>query len=807
MRKNILFHGLTYLALFFWAGCATEPINSDGEGEGLKIVLSCGYESKTTQAGVGNENLIKTVDVFLFEKSDLDTYGEAATYTYRFHEEPSVNTSYTMYIGSAFAAEEPHTVYVIVNAPYASESERSTAYGDDNNSTQKSMAELKALPLSESTLHSFTAGGGATPPYTPPYSVASDANFALVMTGQVDNVAISTSAGTNIIGTADVELSRLAAKVTMDFYLQDELVKDVKGDGSIIETWTPVTEGNALRAYLCNGNQSIELGCTTVPTVESASRFDYNPDTRMTAIAGKSGYSAAFTMPAFYSYPESWTKGEVNEPYIKLITQWKLSRTTASGTTTSQKETYYKVMLPNAISQFERNTWYNLVLDVSQLGGSSESDAVPVVPSYQVADWGDEDIVISTLVKSYYLSVSEDNKNLKMYSDKVEIPFTSSGNVSLSSVTITTHDYLTDEYITFDNGVKGWVSIDNTNNLLTVNRHIVNDFPDSYDVSRYIYDIVLHLDDDEAVPPKYDQVVTVTQYPPLYVTSIDGSADNDSSPTVYINGITTTNVQTSIFDNSGASSISLPNASHFLGTISKPSVSVPDMSSDKYTGVNQNSNLYTVNATHISFSVTYGNGTKADVVIGDPRGAKTDDFSVSSDLLSGGSGDSGKYLKNYRPAAENTKNVIAPQFLCASSYGKSATMSYEGAVKRCASYQEYGYPAGRWRLPTLAEIEFLQELNADGKIPSLFEVIEESTYISGYWAAGEEIYVNPDFVDVSGATLNLVEDGVNKFFQYTKAGASKKYQASVRCVYDTWYWGESHSATTSGSWLEFQTSL
>lgn len=794
MKKNIILQSLAFLTLFVGAGCSRESIHSDGQGEGLKITLSCGYDTKATQDGVGNENLIKTVDVFLFKKSDLDTYGESATYTYRFHEEPSTSTNYTMYIGSAFAAEEPHTIYAIVNAPYTSESERTAAYGD--NSSQKSLSVLKALSLSESSRHTFTKGASA------PYSLADEGDLALVMTGRADNVAISTSSGTNIVGTADIDLSRLAAKVTMDFYLQDELVNDVKGDGSIIETWTPVTEGGALRAYLCNGNESIELGCTTFPTVGSASLFDYEPSTQMTSITGKSGYSAAFTMPSFYTYPESWTKGDVNEPYIKLIAQWQLSRTTATGTTTSQKETYYKVMLPNSISQFERNTWYNLVLDVTQLGGTSESDAVPVVPSYQVADWGEENIVISTLVKSYYLSVSEENKNLNFYTDKVEIPFTSSGNVSLASVTITMHDYMTDEMVPIDNAAKGWVSINNTSGLLTINRHIASNFPDDYDVSRYTFDIVLHLDDDVSSPAKYDQTLRVTQYPPLFITSLDGTASSDSSPTVYINGKTEKDGgPISQFDNSTptVSSVSLANASHFIGSITKPSKAIPIVGASEYTGVNQNPNLYTVSATHISFSVTYGDGTKADAVIGDPRGEMTN-FNTDANRLNAGGGSA---LTNYRPAAEDTKNVIAPQFMSASSYGKTKPMSYEGAVKRCASYQEYGYPAGRWRLPTLAEIEFLQELNYDGKIPSLYEVLVGADYISGYWAAGKEIYVSPGFVDVSGATLSFTGTDI---LQYDN-GDAKQYRASVRCVYDTWYWGDSHSTTTAGSWLGFKTNL
>ena len=65
MKKNIILQSLAFLALFVGAGCSRESLHSDGQGEGLKITLSCGYDTKATQDGVGNENLIKTVDVFL----------------------------------------------------------------------------------------------------------------------------------------------------------------------------------------------------------------------------------------------------------------------------------------------------------------------------------------------------------------------------------------------------------------------------------------------------------------------------------------------------------------------------------------------------------------------------------------------------------------------------------------------------------------------------------------------------------------------------------------------------------------------
>ena len=91
---------------------------------------------------------------------------------------------------------------------------------------------------------------------------------------------------------------------------------------------------------------------------------------------------------------------------------------------------------------------------------------------------------------------------------------------------------------------------------------------------------------------------------------------------------------------------------------------------------------------------------------------------------------------------------------------------YEEAVYRCAAYQEDGYPAGRWRLPTRGEIKFIAMLSANKAFTFLFS---EGGY---YWSANGAVKV------VAGG----VED-VNEEF------------ALGRCVYDIWYWGEQDQLT------------
>lgn len=124
-------------------------------------------------------------------------------------------------------------------------------------------------------------------------------------------------------------------------------------------------------------------------------------------------------------------------------------------------------------------------------------------------------------------------------------------------------------------------------------------------------------------------------------------------------------------------------------------------------------------------------------------------------------------LEHYYPAdpSDRTSNLMAPSYLIASKYG--GTEYYDGtpyaeAVYKCASYQEDGYPAGRWRLPTRAEIRFIAMLSANKAFTFLFGVNGK------YWSANGAVLVQEDDIkDADDATF-----------------------AMTRCVYDIWYWGD-----------------
>ena len=744
MSKKIFISSIC--ALVALAACErVAPENIEAEGEGLRITVDCNeLVTKATRDGVGNENRIRTIDYFLFSP-DFDTY------RYKGRITPDANSNFTFYVQSALLNESTYTVFTIVNYPGA-ESDLGVNGTSDVDSEKRTMAQLGALLLDESTVRTFSTVG-RTP--------AEDKDLSLVMTGSAD-VTIHATGTSALVGTANISLKRLAAKVTMDFYIADSVERTI---GDVTETWEPLTDGNNIRVYLCNGTQSVYLGGTT-PSPYAL--FDYQPNLDNTSIPGKTGYETAFSSATFYTYPETWTYGSTEEPYLKLILPWKLTRSTGSITSNSQKEFYYKVMLPT--NKFESNYWYNLVLDVTQLGSANEDDAVNIKCGYQVADWGTQQIVVSTLAQGYYLDVNESHLINKFYSNDLDVPFFASGSVTLQNVTIQKTDFTTNTTTPVANS--GYVALGE--DYVAIRHPLDTDYNGTtYDVSPYTFTFTLHLD-AAGTDTSYDKTVTVTQYPPLYINQVlsDGFASVNSYTYAGTSG-------GRLFDNTASPGASLSTSlvPHFLGSLVDPSTI--NGSAD-----NTNQYIFEIEATIIDMEMDI-DGTPTKVVIGDPRSKTPTDFD----------GDfTGLTSATYYPTAEDTKNVISPRFRIASSYGKTYAMSYEGARRRCASYQENGYPAGRWRLPTMAEIEFLIKLSSNGKIRTLFG----ATTTNAYWAGGNEARFSDQFRDLSGSSNSTSTN-------YVTVGG---YSVFTRCVYDTWYWGtEQHSEYTSQKWLGFKTSL
>lgn len=196
-------------------------------------------------------------------------------------------------------------------------------------------------------------------------------------------------------------------------------------------------------------------------------------------------------------------------------------------------------------------------------------------------------------------------------------------------------------------------------------------------------------------------------------------------------------------------------------------------------GVTDNPIMYIITSTVLSnewsqYHITdprsnYSNtDLNGDVLIDDTK--KGGSGWISARHIDGGSSSLSWYYPTKEDLTENAKWAISPKFRIASSFGaQENNISRQDARKRCAAYTEYGYPAGRWRVPTLGEFKYVMELNKKGVIPQLFN--RKQVY---YTAQGPYYFDdNNNVIEASGNMSNV----------------SGNYDSgAVRCVYDEWYW-------------------
>lgn len=148
-------------------------------------------------------------------------------------------------------------------------------------------------------------------------------------------------------------------------------------------------------------------------------------------------------------------------------------------------------------------------------------------------------------------------------------------------------------------------------------------------------------------------------------------------------------------------------------------------------------------------------------------------------------------IRYYYPTQEDDahKYFIAPKFRICSSYaGTNWVLNRELSRRRAAAYQELGYAAGRWRLPTFGEVKFIMQLAAQFKIPRLFgtygNTLATATQANSswwYWCANGLVHVPGKGVIDTPPTL----PGDPEYMPHSYTDCQR-----ARFVYDEWYWGK-----------------
>lgn len=760
MKRYILILAISVLA---FASCSKDESAPDVQGKsGIALDVVCSQMSPITKSvpkpgeDAYNENIIKTIDYYFYPEGKTNKPAVLhARVAPNALNQYTVNVSVDEAMLNTVLFPRPTNtcqVAVLVNYP-----------GDHPAAT--TLAGLEALPL---VLQLNENGKGKD-------------QSEFVMFGIKEVELISRKA--TLIANPVVDVHRVACKITLDAYVVPSTIAPVQLiDGGTTYTlnqeWQPDLSG--MYIYLENGvSNGVVNGDQEVTKPYKYFKYSQRPFTGEMATHKINGVDHDFhkSFP-FYTYPQNWATADPKEPFLKLILPWTRVagddheynpdwETKPHSWGSIQKQFYYRILLPHDATGFVSNNWYHINLDVAILGSDIDDASVDIEGKYYVVPWGDAVPVEADIKGSRYLSVSQLD-HIMYNTTRLEIPYVTSNKCKIISIEVRQKRYKSNNpsptdppyfYYTFPaDSVNKWVTLDENNNIV-INHSLNNNInDDSFDVAPYEYTFTIIHDDDN---PNYSKTLTVLQYPAMFIEAVGSSGhtflktnrNNKGYPYVEYN------------DDGGE------NAYRYIGALLNRNNA---MSS----GENSNPNIYTINVTVLPDDYPYS--------IGDPR-LKTG--------LSGTQNGSLVYrlnnLSNYKATDTNSMHLIAPVFKIASSYGQTTNLTYQGAAKRCASYQEDGYPAGRWRLPTEAEILYVMTLSARGKIPELFT--PRATH--GYWSGRETFLTRPDdetllFISAKGVTPNNNRS-------YTING--RNYTMSVRCVYDSWYWGDGQVSKTTWS--------
>lgn len=523
----------------------------------------------------------------------------------------------------------------------------------------------------------------------------------------------------------EVPLARAAAKIVLNFDVKNSY-EDAAGN-----VWTPVTDQMWVNFLYARKNTTV--AAEAVEFDEKANYYNTDQETPASVTAVDADHTSWKASPV-YTYPQGYETSDVTAPYFKIFCPWTCEKKGLNNF-------YYKIILPD-LGSFQRNKIYTVNVEVSVIGGT-EDDWALVSDYIYVADWWAPEAIVASFEGGMYLDVPV--KEYSIYGvDDVYIPVRSSNDIRITNISGTKTNLYNDNAVSVT-GTTADVTKDGFKFVHALNSNVTSSNFDSTPISFTM--TVQHTQGGLSKTVN----VKVIQYPSIYATRIR------SNGYVFVNGQT--------YEGNGDYGSVYNNNHNGIGSVVR-------RATVNGTGSNNNQNNYNIYVSVLPDG--------SEDIIGDPRfGAAAVNnlgfatFGYWQNNTARNSTVDNTVSSKYKAAGQNTEHVIAPAFKIASSYGKTTAMSRERARERCASYQEDGYPAGRWRLPTSAEVLFVRNLSRYQHIPALFQ-----THINdGYWTANSYIYSTTEYGDITTNTAT---------------------NRSVRCVYDVWYWGEA-PLTNSGA--------
>lgn len=780
-----------------FAACSEDAFDSGSESEGqITITLSSSkVASRATTPGEDtlNENYIGETHLYFYPKGS----GENAAPVFEHYVDPNATSSATVTLLMKQAKElfgdtgTECEVYALTNLPDG------TVIPDDH-----SRQALRNVAI--------------TSPFE---STAAQTSFVM------DGEGIITLDRANQTAKGTVSLVRSAAKIILSVNVKAEIVEN----GA---TWRSnranmfVSFANGVKKSVVDKKTddtftapSFDTDMFSIPiNTESGHKFTD------TGVTGEGVYPYVQTIP-FYTYPNKCTdatNADANHPYLTLMVQWQ-NQTEAGA---EAQYCYYQIPIgKHGDMKLDRNNIYRINLNVSKLGSFVEIEAVELDMSYEVVNWSS--VATDVDIEDYRYLVLNQTEYTMNNENEITIPFYSSHEITDVEVELTywrynvnTNGDPVERKVTVeannksqsdDNDKIFTLNIDNQNKTIYfkhdlsktwLNSDYSEDDPsqgtfvanlNEAAYSPYKMKFTIHHSDISKEDSRYEiysKEIIINQYPAMYI-QVEPSTEtsriiNDNWWSTSNNGATYTaryvndkwgnNRQIAIL----AGNQPTTQTPYYLGRTSKG------------TGYNQNFNNYTVTVTKL----TDGTYTIADprqdkinntltTMLNDDNSIYEDESQVALWSVPGVSMDdlttndyiytndkTKRLLAYYYPTDEryDKRYFIAPSYTVASSYSTTLAVTKEGARRRCASYQENGRPAGRWRLPTVGEVKYIMDLSSSGKIPYLFGNMNNTSSNMSYWTSYGYVTVNIDHKTA------------------TEGNESTKTTSNVRCVYDEWYW-------------------
>ncbi|MBR2210329.1 MAG: hypothetical protein IKG84_03305 [Bacteroidales bacterium] len=791
MKRIITYISILAAVLSAGVSCTREAI--DGNQDGGELVLRFRTEEMSTRVtvsdvapvdGVGAENAIEHVDYFFF--ADANPASQAIVSGRLSGDElTKVEGSETEYkygfnteLAQFKALKGQTYLYVLVN--YPDEIQVNTMNG------------LLELPISTD----FT-----------------EAQTSFVMdsydNGDESGLLKLTPKSHEEQRTVEVKLARAAAKLVLNVNVKNTF-EDASGN-----VWKPVT--SQMWVNFVNARNHTTVDAEAVAFDDKAYYFN-TVQKAPTAITAVDGDHTSFVADAVYTYPQTYNTTDVTAPYFKIFCPWICDKKGLNNF-------FYKIILPD-LGSFQRNKIYKMTVDLSVIG-STEDDWALATNYIYVSDWWTPSEIETSFEGAMYLDVPV--KEYEIYGvNEVYIPVLSSNNIQVTGIT----GSKTNLYTGDSESVSGTTTDVSKEGFKFV--HALNTDMTSSDYDCTPITFTMTVKHTEGGLSKTIQV-KVVQYPSIY------AVEDPSNGYAYVNSYTYGN--TSQYNQSGTYRggryRSYQNGSR-VGYMAYNNNGDELASINQGDGLNSNYSQYVVTVSVLPPGYKVA-GMEEDVVIGDPRGGQ-----LANNYLGYATGTNGQRIntvqENYKPASSTTQNVIAPAIRIASSWGATTYLNnFDRAEERCAAYQENGYPAGRWRLPTVAEIDFLIRLSTYEHIPALFTTDKQDiyqsnrdassitysfTYYSSYWSNGPSVYAGKPYTDdghssayeMGGTEITMTApesqqtywSGWNRYtnygyywwvpydndFGYAYIGHtlplvtanSGYFEPHVRCVYDEWYW-------------------